>query len=159
MNRPNNVTMIDELPDLQQLEGGRNYGNNSHPSYGNAYGNPDTPDVSKFIRGNNYYQQRQFPTSGMSPPGQQTGGYPPPGYQENVYPSSDPINEMEGNFSEGNEKKFTGEGSPSCIQVNDHIKSCPICCKFYKNDNTVYIIIIIVLSIMCILLLKRVLDL
>lgn len=45
-----------------------------------------------------------------------------------------------------------------CIDVADHIKSCPICSKFYKKDNTLCIAIIIILVIICILLLKRVLD-
>jgi hypothetical protein len=26
---------------------------------------------------------------------------------------------------------------PNCIQIAEHIRDCPICCKFYKNDNTV----------------------
>jgi hypothetical protein len=39
------------------------------------------------------------------------------------------------------------------------VGSCPICSRFYHNDNTVYIIAIVILSIICILLLKRVLDL
>ena len=47
---------------------------------------------------------------------------------------------------------------PSCLEVAEHIKDCPICSKLYNNDNTVYIIVIVILSIICILLLKRVLD-
>ena len=47
---------------------------------------------------------------------------------------------------------------PTCIDFSNHMTACPICSKFYKNDNTLYIIAIIVLSIVCILLLKRVLE-
>ena len=50
------------------------------------------------------------------------------------------------------------ENSPSCIEVADHIFTCPICSKFYKNDNTIYIVAIVVLLIICILLLKKCLD-
>lgn len=46
----------------------------------------------------------------------------------------------------------------NCLDVCDHIKTCPICTKFYKNDNTVYIVVIIVLIIISLLLLKNVLD-
>ena len=46
-----------------------------------------------------------------------------------------------------------------CIDVHDHVQSCPICSRFFKNENTVYIIVIIILAIICILLLKRVLNL
>ena len=47
----------------------------------------------------------------------------------------------------------------SCLLVADHINSCPICSKFYNNDKTIYIIAIVVLAIICILLLKKVLNL
>jgi len=48
---------------------------------------------------------------------------------------------------------------PNCIDCNEHISNCPICSKFYKNDKIIYIIAIVILAIICILLLKRVLDL
>ena len=50
-------------------------------------------------------------------------------------------------------------GTPSCLDVAEHIANCPICSKFYNTDKTIYIIAIISLSIICILLLKKVLDL
>jgi hypothetical protein len=49
--------------------------------------------------------------------------------------------------------------SPTCLEVADHVISCPICSKFYKNDNSIYIIAVAILSIICVLLLKRVLNL
>jgi hypothetical protein len=48
--------------------------------------------------------------------------------------------------------------SISCLDINRHITQCPICSRFYGRDNTVYIIAIIVLCIVCLLLLKRVLN-
>jgi hypothetical protein len=48
--------------------------------------------------------------------------------------------------------------SPSCIDIAEHIANCPICSKFYNTDKSIYIIAIIVLVILCILLLKKVLD-
>jgi len=48
--------------------------------------------------------------------------------------------------------------SPSCLDVADHINACPICSRFYNNDKTLYVIAIAVLAIICILLLKKVLD-
>lgn len=48
--------------------------------------------------------------------------------------------------------------SISCIDIARHIQDCPICSKFYNNDRTVYVIAIVVLSIVCLLLLKRVLN-
>jgi hypothetical protein len=50
-------------------------------------------------------------------------------------------------------------GTPSCLEIHSHIMDCPICSRFFKNDNTVYIIVIVILAIMCIMLLKKVLNL
>lgn len=44
-----------------------------------------------------------------------------------------------------------------CRNIYDHISQCPICAKFYKHDNTLYLIVIAILIIACALLLKRVL--
>jgi hypothetical protein len=46
----------------------------------------------------------------------------------------------------------------SCISIANHIADCPICSKFYNNDKSIYIIFIVLLSIVCLLLLKRVLN-
>ena len=46
----------------------------------------------------------------------------------------------------------------NCLDIANHTKSCPICTKFYDNDKTVYIIIIIILAVITALLLKRVLE-
>jgi len=47
---------------------------------------------------------------------------------------------------------------PSCIDVAEHIATCPICSKVYNCDKTLYIVTIIILSIICLLLLKKVLE-
>ena len=57
-----------------------------------------------------------------------------------------------------NSKENNDYNSPNCLDIHAHIIKCPICSKFFKFDNTVYIIAIVVLSIVCILLLKRVLN-
>lgn len=46
----------------------------------------------------------------------------------------------------------------NCIDVSDHVHNCPVCSKLYCNDKTIYIVIIVLLTIICILLLKKVLD-
>jgi len=45
-----------------------------------------------------------------------------------------------------------------CVDVYEHISSCPICMKMYSVDKTPYYIVIVMLSLVCILLLKKVLD-
>uniref|UniRef100_A0A6C0KPS6 Uncharacterized protein n=1 Tax=viral metagenome TaxID=1070528 RepID=A0A6C0KPS6_9ZZZZ len=46
----------------------------------------------------------------------------------------------------------------SCQDIFYHIESCPLCKKFYKQDNTVYLIIIAILVLACALLIKKVLS-
>jgi len=48
--------------------------------------------------------------------------------------------------------------SISCIEIARHVKSCPICSKFYDNDKTGYIIAIVFLLVACIILLKKVIE-
>lgn len=49
--------------------------------------------------------------------------------------------------------------TPNCIVVSNHIQMCPICSKFYNNDKSLYVITIVLLAIICIMLMKRVLNL
>ena len=50
------------------------------------------------------------------------------------------------------------KGTPSCLEIADHVSLCPICSRFYRTDSTIYVIAIVLLAIICILLLKRVLN-
>jgi hypothetical protein len=57
------------------------------------------------------------------------------------------------NFSENKHYKRL-----NCLDVANHVKSCPICSKFYDNDKTMYVVAIIILVIICIILMKKVLE-
>jgi len=46
----------------------------------------------------------------------------------------------------------------SCIDVATHVKYCMVCSKLYKQDHTIYIIVIIFLLLICLILLKNVLH-
>ena len=46
----------------------------------------------------------------------------------------------------------------SCQDIYYHIEDCPMCKKFYRSDNTMFLIVIAVLIIICALLLKKVLG-
>lgn len=79
----------------------------------------------------------QGPAENYGPPPPQDGeGIPPP--PPSLPP--DPVNSI------------------SCIDIHRHIQGCPICSKFYNDDKTVYIIVIVLLAIVCMLLLKKVLN-
>ena len=143
-----NVTMIDDLPDLEDLESRQGIhgwspnmmGVGQHVPFqhqGPPGGIPDK--FRKFIRPN---MGPPRPESGMAP----YGGGPPPQQEFFAPPQQEaPMRPP--------------AGSPTCLEIADHVGSCPICSRFYKNDNTAYIIAIVILAIICILLLKRVLNL
>lgn len=179
MNRPPNVTSINELMDIDEIEyqqyrnqnlnsqiGGSNSGQR-HSTYGSAYANPDigredNNRYNKFIRNNNFNKIPE--DAGMN----FSKSNPYINSSSQYYQSSNPLREQSSFLNENeidnssfmiNQNKYPDHlSNTTCIQVAEHIRDCPICCKFYKNDNTVYIIVIIILSIMCLLLLKRVLD-
>jgi len=127
-----NVTMIDNLPQLEEVEGDKFIGEHLPPDMINKYG--------KTIR-QKYNGYATFQTMNQAPSMQQ------PQPQNNEPPRE--------NRSEAH---FVHPFSFSCIDVSNHVKECPICCRFYHSDNTLYIILIVILSIICLLLLKRVLN-
>lgn len=47
----------------------------------------------------------------------------------------------------------------TCLDAANHVTSCLVCSRLYRNDNTILIIIIVVLAIIGILLFKRVMKL
>ena len=148
-----NVTYIDDLPELEDLESrdGMNRGmqniSNQFSEQGDHYGSiPEK--FRKFIRAPMGIPPDQ---SGMSPyqHRQPEEFFPPP-------PPQHPLKQQMYNTEEHYKQLHD---TPSCLDVHSHISQCPICSRFFKNDNAVYIIAIVVLSIICILLLKRVLNL
>ena len=46
----------------------------------------------------------------------------------------------------------------SCMTVANHIKDCPICSKFYNCDNSIYIVCIVLLIMVCVILLKKIIE-
>lgn len=67
---------------------------------------------------------------------------------ENIHP---PTNISE-NFVKSPQK------SMDCVECSNHISNCPVCSKLYRPKSIWYIIAIIVLFVICIFLLKKVLD-
>jgi hypothetical protein len=162
-----NYTLIEELPDLEELErGNQNYnggGMNMIP--------PDNANqIQKFIRNNVYEppvesgmaqpqqrpQQRQQPQPVQPPPDQtQITQFimPPPPPQPQFMDDS--------MMYEQNQQMYRYHPHSyeiNCINVADHTTNCIVCSRLYQHNTSGYIVIIILLSIICILLLKRVLN-
>lgn len=142
--QPNrNVTYIDDLPDLEDLESGG--GMQGVGQFQQGPGNGSGPGYDQIPE-----QYKKFIRSSMGPPPNQSGMAPiNPQLQQEFFQLP----------QHAQEPMRPPSNSPTCLDIHEHVQTCPICSRFFKNDNTMYIIAIVVLSIICILLLKRVLNL
>ena len=106
----------------------------------NSYASYDK-NITKFIRKPMPNPSQQSGMSGSSP--KLNVPQPPPDFYQDVYDQQ--INKLPVTLY--------------CLDVHSHIQTCPICSRFFKHDNSLYIIAIIVLSIICIILFKKILNL
>ena len=146
---PPKVTLIDDLLDLD--DDSTSSGNNNRM---NILPNGQEDKYAKFIRQKHTpkYQEHQNNI-----------------YQE-FYTNQESIPQHQGISEQQNVQQFQQQPyyqlphniplhSPySCLDIAGHIDNCPICAKFYKNDKSIYIVTIILLVIICIILLKKVLE-
>ena len=147
-NIEQNVTPLEMLPDLEDLE-------KSDFSPINVLPPGEADKFGRYIRGNHHNGIAK--QSGMT---QNFHSVQPRHRHQHHY------NDQKENYDfpkqeaeEDSIKTFNmPSGTPSCLDVAEHIANCPICSKFYNTDKTIYIIAIVILSIICILLLKKVLD-
>lgn len=163
MSRTQNVTMVNDLPDLDELDAEPFNGVNHVPDgsgpegyvRGHGLGDAEFNKVRKMIR-DPHIPPSQSGMTGMGHPTplhshqrfESSGG---PGRQENFSPWE--------NSPRADSKPIEFfRNSPSCIEIAYHIKDCPICSQFYRSDKAPYMIAIVVLVILCILLLKKVLN-
>ena len=134
-----NITMLEDLPELQDLTPQK-------PQYTGAQHLPtaEVDRYKKFIRNGHIPLQESgmFPRSLQQIP-----------EQESLLAQSPYMNE-----STDVRSKYGLSNSPSCLEVADHIANCPICSKFYNTDKTLHIVIIALLAIICIILLKKILN-
>lgn len=147
----NGHTPLNELPDLEDLD--------MHgQGQGRRYVQSDRPvdhNYDKYLRA----PHKLSVESGMA----SYNGGPPQGMPMGMPHGAPQEMMMNGPYSPGQPgpapyiEKFA---SPqfNCIDIARHIQDCPICSKFYSSDKTIYIIVIVILAIVCLLLLKKVLN-
>jgi len=165
-------TLIDDLLDLDDPKEETTNNNN----YKDILPNGQEDKFAKFIRQQHKskYEENERNTNiqGMNsgyPQGYSQGysqqdnmnsGYPQ-GYSQG-YSQQDNINggydNKESYVNSQNPYSIPSHSPYSCLDIAGHIENCPICSKFYNNDKSVYIIAIVILVIICIILLKKVLD-
>lgn len=125
-------TMIDDLPDVydpRQQQG-------PTPSYSNMIRNHSRSSVPESGM-EHYTPQHQQPPQQMS--------YQPPPPQQGMMDMDiiEPPSSM---------------NRPVCLDICDHIRTCPLCSRFYKPNTTIYIVIIAILIVICLMLMKKVLS-
>jgi len=164
---PQNTTSIDELPEIEELEGPTPY----QPSIRNHLKESKYPGLemipetesNKFQK---YIRNEHVPSmeSGMND--MYVGESPFSTYtnlnemyhDESVFEKQNSTPQQEYKILPKYNTVELPTNSPSCIDVSNHLVMCPVCSRLYNNDKTVYIISIVVLAFICILLLKKVLD-
>ena len=123
----------------------------------------------QYMQNQNQYVQNQFPydqpqMSELTAPDVHQDP-PPASYYERmrriqnhkVY-SPENYRENEQEYYEPYEKLSDTSSSTMCPDVLKHAEECNVCSKLYKHDKTPYWLAIIFLTIICILLFKRVLE-
>ena len=123
------VTMIDDLPNLEDLEG-----NPEYPPRG-----PTDQQLQKVIR------PRHMPLEGSGMYPRAESSYQMQPQQNGPMPQHGVL--VDPQFSHIN-----------CLEIAHHVNGCPICSRFYNPDKTLYVIAVVLLSVICLLLVKRVLE-
>lgn len=131
MNNNFNVTMLEELPDLEDINDQNN----------------DILPPEEIERMRKYTKQNYIP-----PPESGMTFSPPQSHLERGLTGQPSQTQLISPI-----RHLPSQIEPTCLQISDHIQNCPICMKLYKNDNTVYIIIIIVLVTVIMILLNKIL--
>ena len=124
------VTMIENLPDVDEIE------NNDFTEQ----------KLQKFIR----KPQVLSPDSGMV-----SNNFHQQSYEQQIPQFRQPV--MNSNIPRNNIQPYPQQ--MNCLDISHHIQESPICSKFYNNDKSVYIIMIVILAILCLLLIKKVMNL
>lgn len=156
MSYRNNITMIDDLPDISDFEDSGSMGLSMIP---------DSAKYQKFLRNSN---NNNLPANSGMNSNQDAyklgyhnvnqGSYidsMPSSNMSSVYPAK---YGSSGGFAPESQMIYEPYDNLNCREIARHITNCEICSKIYNRDNTFHIITICVLTIICILLLKRILD-
>ncbi len=157
-----NVTPLNELPDLEDLErGGHNPNHNPNMNFRNQGDRPsDEEKFQKYLR-NPHKPQIEAGMSNNGSIGMMTDMIPSNMNQAEYYArqGGNQVQQMQSQMQMPTHQveRFT-QPFGNCIDIARHIQDCPICSKFYSSDKTIYIIVIVILAIVTLLLLKRVLN-
>jgi hypothetical protein len=184
----NNITLIDELPDLEDLENKssilnreqsdkvkkfiRSTNKNSTPYEAGMKSPPTYNPNGPYPIGNMNYQnnnphiQQHYQYNQNPYPPQQNYPYNNAIYYDQNYIGDDSyiIPHSSGGLAPNSQMFYEPYNAPkqrvlSCAEVADHSSTCSVCSKLYNNDKTIYIVIIVILMVICLFMLKKILNL
>jgi hypothetical protein len=154
------TTPIADLPDIDQISGGKLLQPNNIRSTSmtqSAYRELDDPSNGNTRSGSKFAPPVQ---SGMAEMNKKSIVSTTP--QALSIPNGSDFDELQttnyGEILNDIEKPLNTGKELTCVQCVNHTDNCPVCRYYYNNDNSCYIIAIIFLSITCIILLKKVLN-
>ena len=185
VRRNSNVTFIDELQDLEDIDTpiNRETQNQQSPQndlkyqkYIRGYSTP--PNESGMNLNNNKNQNmmdqhyNQYMNQHTNENYNQNQQYMnvndlPMNYDQeyNMPHVTTPVNQSRTNQNMNSESyevehivNFKMPDTLNCRDVAKHTANCPVCSKLYKNDKTMYWVIIFILVVICIMLFNKVLD-
>ena len=154
-----NVTFIDDLVDTDSLMiGGGSGGGSEYISKGNMERDEYTNQVqNRHIR--KHDKDMSYAMNGgvaQNTPIRENFQLQP--FQQQFQPFQQPVVFEEPVFKHHRNHFFNETEELSCMTVANHIKDCPICSKFYNCDNSIYIVCIVLLIMVCVILLKRIIE-
>ena len=157
-------TLIEELPEVEQIENDNYNINHNVPqnmsqqysrtirSSSNVLNSYPESGMGSFSKSSNYNfgkQKENFTNHKENFPNYKENF---PNYKENIKYDEGFNDYKRKNVEQLNNKEF------NCLDICNHVNSCPLCSKIYNNnDRTIYIIIIIILFVICMLLMKKLL--
>ena len=143
----NKVTYINQLPELYDIE---------ENDFSDKYQKNIRSYDKNFIQESGMQPYNHTHTHSQYPPQQPHSRQP----QQHRHNSTEFYDSNESYKSDKNEEEVKSKHTHkhSCLEIADHISKCPICIKFYKTDITIYIVIIAILTLVCLLLLKKILN-
>jgi hypothetical protein len=149
------VTSI-ELLDLDDLDNQSSMGSHNIPNVNmnSVEENMEFPDMQKYQKNIRNTTREINGLAGMNPTMKNQTMTNPTIQQKSEESYTPQIMEYQQNSA----PVYSTREPITCIEIAEHVSNCPICSKLYKSDCTIYIIAIVVLAIICILLLKKTLD-
>lgn len=139
LNNANNQNTTEHYNQYMNQHSNYQRSNSSMENYGN---------MNQYVNVNDYVNPHMTPYSKQYMNGNMNGN------KDTIYQDIIENNDNENQVQE----HFQPTDNLNCRDVSKHISNCPVCSKLYKNDKTMYWIVISILVILCIIMFNKILE-